>query len=257
MEKNEKHRISFFTRIKWAIFNLENYDIFAVENTKRAVGYLAKLILLFSLITSIGVTYKFANMDMLEINKTLQTVSSESIQYINTLPKPQLYAIFYIVSAGYLYIVYSITTAIDVLLLSLLGYITSRISKIILRYLPIINISVYSLTLSIILNTVYILVNSFTGFEIKYFQIMYNSIAYVYLITAILMIKNEMIKQEIELAKLAEEQQKIKEELERQQDEEREKQEQKKKEKDNKKENDENDKETDAPEGSSAITPLK
>ena len=249
-------KISFFMRIKWAIFNLENYDIFAVEHTKKAVGYFAKLLLIFALITAIGITYKFANIDLRTVPEIAESVSAESLQYIESLPKNELYIVFYIVAAIYLYFSYFIITMIDVLLLSILGYLTSRVSKINLKYIPIVNISVYSLTLSIVLSVIYILVNSITGFEIKYFQIMYNSIAYIYLVTAILMIKSEMIKQEIELAKLAEEQQKVKKELE--QKEKEDKQEENEKEdndKDEKKEEKNNKDET--PEGSSAIMEQK
>ena len=88
------------------------------------------------------------------------------------------------------------------------------------------------------------IINMLTGFEIQYFRVMYNAIAYIYVVTAILMIRAEMIKQQIELVKLAEEQKKVKEELEQRQKEEKEKEEQKKKEekpKDKKKEKKEED----------------
>jgi len=242
MEENNNQKISFFTRLKWAIFNLENYDFFAVEKTKYAIFYFAKLILIFSLITAIGVTYKFATTDLSKVEEIQEVVTQETIEYIQNMPKSELYAIFYMISVLYLFVIYFIATAVDALLLSILGILTSKIARISLRYLPIVNISIYALTLSIILNVVYILINAFTGFEIKYFQIMYNTIAYIYLVTAIFMIKSEMIKQEAELSKLAEEQQKIREQLEKDQEEERQKQEQKRKEREEKKKDKEKDK---------------
>ena len=236
MEENRPTKISFFDRFKTAIFNLEDYDFFAVENSKFSFAYFAKLILIFSLIISIGVTYKLANTDINAVPELREVLTDETVEYIGSIPKIELYIIFYIICAIYLYIIYFITAGIDVLLLSLLGLITSKIARAYLKYMPILRVSIYSLTLPITLNAIYILINSFTGFEIKYFQIMYNLIAYIYLITAIFMIKSEMIKQETELAKLAEEEQKIREEMKKKQEEEKQQDEQKRKEREKEKE---------------------
>ena len=118
--------------------------------------------------------------------------------------------------------------------------------------MPIVNIAIYALTLPILLNAIYITVNIFTKFEIQYFQIMYNAISYIYVVTAILMIKSEMIKQGQELSKLEEEQKKVKEDIEKEKEDKEEKDpeeqpEEQKKEKKKEKNNGE------TPEGSSAI----
>ena len=258
MEESNK-KIPFFTRIKWAIFNPEHYDMFAVEQTKVAFAYFIRVILIFALITAIGVTYKFATIDISEVPEMQEFVTEETVNYIQSMSKAELYTIFYCVSAVYLFVIYFTMVAMDVLLLSFLGYLTSRIARVMLKYTAIINISIYALTLPIILNAAYILVNSFTGFEIKYFQIMYNAVAYIYEVTAILMIKSEIIRQEAELAKIEEEQKKVREELEKQQEEEKQKEEQRRKEREEekkKKEKEKKEKEQEnAPEGSSAITP--
>ncbi len=259
MEENNLKKIPFFTRAKWAIFNLENYDFFAIEKAKVTFAYFIKIIIIFSLLTAIGITYKFATTDFSTIPELKGYLTTETIKYIEQVPKGQLYAIFYSISTIYLFAIYFVMIALDILMLSVLGFITSRIAKVLLRHSAIINISVYALTLPVLLKAIYILVNSFTGFEIKYFEIMYNAVAYIYLVTAILMIKSEMIKQEIELTKLEEEQQKVREELEREQEEERQKEEQKRKEKEEekkKKDNEEKHKKNkgDSPEGSMAIT---
>ena len=255
-EKNNK--ISFFKRVKWAIFNPENYEFFAVENTRFAFKYLTILLLIFSLLIAIGATYKFATTDLSNIQELKGYITEETIKSIESIPKMQLYAIFYGIAVLYLFAIYFVIILFDVLLLSLLGFITSRISRVFLKYSAIINISAYSLTLPIILNAIYFLIRCFTDFEIKYFQIMYNVIAFIYLATAILMIKSEMIKQATELAKLEEEQKKVREELERQEEEEKQKEEQRKKEKEEekkkKKEKEKEKKEKgDSPEGSMAI----
>ena len=268
MKQMENSKVSFPTRLKWAIFNPENYDILAIETQKKAFGYLIKLLLIFAFVISIALTIKLAvsyEDTLKNIDHTIQTIGNndtsvnpETINQIKELPKYEVCIAFFIISTIYLFAVYMISTTIDILLLSILGWFTSRILKVILKYTAIINISVYALTLPILLNAIYIIVNVFTHFEIQYFQIMYNAISYIYVVTAILMIKSEMIKQQQELTKLAEEQKKVKEELEKQkeeQEEPKEEQEKKRKEKDENEKKEKNNGET--PEGSSAIVEVR
>ena len=75
---------------------------------------------------------------------------------------------------------------------------------------------VHALTLPIILNILYIILNAFTGYTIKYFQIMYTAISYIYMVAAILIIKSDYIKRQMELDKLKSEQEKVRAELDRQ-----------------------------------------
>ena len=88
---------------------------------------------------------------------------------------------------------YFISILLDTLLLSILGIITSKILNMKMSFTQIFSISVHSLTLPIILNIIYFMVNIFTGFTIKYFQTMYITISYIYLITALLLLKSEYI----------------------------------------------------------------
>ena len=124
------------------------------------------------------------------------------------------YLMFFAIMCVYMFIIYFITIIIYALMLSLLGRLTSTLLKIPLKYSATFNMAVHSLTLPIILNLIYIIVNIFTGFTIKYFQIMYSTISYIYIVTAILMIKTDFIKRQIELNKILEEQQKIRQEYE-------------------------------------------
>lgn len=321
MENNGAKRIGFWKRLKMSIFNVENYDIFAVENFSKALGYFVKLMIVFSLLVAGSLTYRFSKMytstiDILkneipdfqyaqgnlkinseepiiienedtilptiiiddtenieeqekhkeeikktpsgclflkngvfinltnqeeliyynyeEVMKQLGTeefTKEQMLRYINTIDAFSLYGAFYLSSTIYLFSTYIIFTFSDVLLLSILGFFTARIAKMKLKYMPIINIAVYSITLSVLLNAIYMIINILTGFEIEYFRIMYNAIAYIYVVTAILMIRAEMIKQQIEFAKLIEEQKKVKEELEQKQ---REKEDEKEKQKEEK-----------------------
>jgi len=155
----------------------------------------------------------------------------------------------------YMYIIYFISTALDVFLLGAFGYFTAIILRMHIKLSAMCKIAVHSLTLPIILNAIYVLIKTFTGFEIKYFDIMYIAISYIYIITAILMIKSDFIKNEKELTRILQEQEKIRQELERQKQEEKEKQDkEEQKRKDKEKEEEDNEKELDdkEPQGDNA-----
>ena len=134
--------------------------------------------------------------------------------------------IFFLTILLYMFIMYVSTMLIDILLLAVLAYIVTRISGLRLKYSAIYNIASYSLTLPVILNIIYFVVNRLTGFTIQYFQIMYTAIASIYIITAILMIKSDVIKKQLELNKIIEEQARVKQELLRKEEERKEQEEQ-------------------------------
>lgn len=161
----------------------------------------------------------------------------------------KVYIIVIAISLVYLYIAYFIQILMDVLFLSLIGFILSRIIGIRFNYKSIFSMSIYALTLSILLYLIYIVVNLFTGFNIVYFDVAYDAIAYIYIITAMLMIKSDLIKQQIEVGQIIEEQRKIREEK---QEENQEKEEKKKQDKEKKEDKKENNKEEGTPEGSKA-----
>ena len=136
-----------------------------------------------------------------------------------------IYIAFFISMAIYLFIIYFSTALIDALLYSFLGYITGALSGMRLKYSANYNIAVHSLTLPIILNLIYMIVNLLTGYTIKYFDIMYMAITCIYIITSILMIKSDIIKKQMELSKIISEQEKVKQEMERKEQERKEEEE--------------------------------
>lgn len=158
------------------------------------------------------------------------------VDYVEGMNIVSIYASVYFAIFVYLYIIYFISIFMDVLLLSVLAFIISRISRIKLKYAPSFSIAVHAITLPVLLNLIYIVVNLLTGFQIKYFQLMYSTISYIYVIVAILMIKTDFINRQIELMKITEEQEKIKEEMRKKEEEEKQKkkEENKKPEEDNK-----------------------
>ena len=80
----------------------------------------------------------------------------------------------------------------DMLIVALFGWLAAKISGIALKFSQAVSLSSHSLTLSIILMTVYYVVRTYMGFEVKYFAIMYMLIAYIYMIAAIMIIKSDL-----------------------------------------------------------------
>lgn len=174
----------------------------------------------------------------------------EVLQYFSGTNLALIYIGVFIMVSIYMFILYFISIWLDIVLLGALGFFTALIMRLHLRFSAMCKIAIHSLTLPILLNAVVILLETFTTFKIQYFDIMYIAISYIYIITAILMIKSDIIKNQKELTKIIEEQEKVRQELERQKEEEeakkeeqkreKEKEEQRKKEKKEQKENDKN-----------------
>lgn len=93
-----------------------------------------------------------------------------------------------------LFLIYFISTLLDILALSVVGILVSRIIGISLKYSAIFGIATSSITLSVIINLFYIVLNMFTGFTIKYFQVMYSLVSYIYLIVSIILMRSNLIK---------------------------------------------------------------
>ena len=83
-----------------------------------------------------------------------------------------------------------ITLLEDIIIIGIFGWIASKIARVSLTIGKSMSLAIYSLTLSIVLSTIYSVVYSFTGFEIKYFEIMYMIIAYIYIVAAIMIMKD-------------------------------------------------------------------
>lgn len=221
----EDTKTPFFKRIKKAIVDFENYSNFAVEKLSIGIKYFAKLMLIFAFLISIAFSYKFStiinNEEQLQImynqladNGLDLKVIDEAINYVKSNNNFEFYLMLALSITIYTFFIYFSLGIADILLISILGIIISRITRIKLKYKPIFIMSIYALTLPIILNCIYIIVNTLTGFTIDYFGIVYNVIAYIYIITAILIIKTDFIEQQRELIKIVQEQERIKKEQE-------------------------------------------
>ncbi len=181
------------------------------------------------------------------------------IDYMNSTKVISLYVSVFITILIYSFMMYLLTTLTNAVFLSVFGYIATYFARIKMRFIAIFNMAVYALTLSTILDILYIAVNIFIDFNIEYFQVMYVSVAAIYLVAAIFILKSEFMKKQAELMKIAEAQEIVKKELEQKEQEDKENAEKREREKEDKKEekekNGKKDKDNnmgEAPEGSNA-----
>ncbi len=185
------------------------------ENLK---GYYSGIIILKDkIIVKVSSSEILTTISLADISNKFNLVKLDKQDLVNFLSENNayyLYITFYIIMFIYLFIIYLSTVLLDALLYSIFGYITGLISNLRIRYKNVYNIAIYSLTLPIILNLIYMIANILTGYTIKYFSILYATITCIYIVAAILIIRSEIIKKQIELSKILEEQEKVKQELE-------------------------------------------
>lgn len=170
--------------------------------------------------------------EIVEVNYTdlLQGTNINDISKDGLLKyyKDNLFNIY--VSLGFsgfvtMFMVYIVSILSDCIILALLAYLLARVLRIKIKLISAFSISIHALTLPLVLNMIYVIFNAFTGYTIKYFQVMYMAISFIYVITAIFMIKSDLIKRQMDLQKIENEQQKIREELQEKEQERKDKEE--------------------------------
>lgn len=307
IENNNNIKNSFFRKLWYSIVKIEKYPQMASEGVSKALSYLAKIVIILSLVLCLGMMYQTYNMvkqgvDFLEnkfvdfsykdgildiqndepiiieesnsvlgktvidtkqedeqkINEYVTSIGENNggiiilkdraiiknqsvtgtiiynykdsfnqmglteftkqdvINYANSSQIYTLYLAIFIMIFVYAFIMYLITTLWNIVMISIFGYITTWLARIKMRYAAVFNMSVYAITLSVLLNAIYIAINIFTQFYITYFQVMYVCVAVIYLVAAIFIIKSEFIKKQIELMKIIEVQKNVKHEIEEQ-----------------------------------------
>ena len=162
------------------------------------------------------------------------------IDYFTGSTLVTIYCGLFIITYISLFVAYSVSAILDVIALSILGYITALVLRMRLRFVAMVKIAIYSITLPMVLNLLYVIEQTLLGYDVKYFSVMYITIAYIYIITAILMIKSDLIKRGEELTKIFEEEKKVREQLEREKQKEKDTDKEEEKE-ETKKEKEEND----------------
>lgn len=202
---------------------IDNY-VTDIKETEESLVFLKDRILYKAGILAEPIEYSYQ--DLTEGMSSEIITKQDILEFVNPQNLVVIYATMFGIMLIYLFILYFASTLVDVFILSFLGFFTSKLAGLKIRYSALFNMGVYAITLPIILNILYVILNSLTGFKIEYFQVMYTTISYIYIVTAILLIKSDLIKKQYELMKIQEEQEKIREELRRKEEEEKLKQEQ-------------------------------
>lgn len=225
----------------------------SLQKSVNGIVFLQDKILVKTSVTNGIIEYYYKN--IAESYQIGNFNKQELLQYFSGTNLSLIYIGIFIMIYIYMFLVYITSIWLDIVLLALFGSITALMMKMRIQFGAMCKIAIHSLTLPILLNSVAILLQTFTGFTIKYFQIMYIGIAYIYIITAILMIKSDIIKNQQELAKIIAEQEKVKQELDRKKEEEetkKQEQERKKEQEKQKKEEKKEDNVGDEPQGENA-----
>lgn len=190
----------------------------------------------------------FGELGITEFNKT------DLVNYLSGSGMAKLYLNLFLVLFIYAFAMYLINTLFYVILISTIGYLATMILRLKIRYVAIFNMGIYAITLSTILNILYIGLNAFYPYKIGYFEVMYVLIASIYMIAAIFILKMEFDKKQGQVQKIVEVEKEVKEEMKNNE----EKQEEKNKDTENKKTNKKKEKENEntedgeEPEGSNA-----
>ncbi len=234
--------------------NKVNEYITSIEQSGDGIVVLKDRVILKNISVTGTINYNYK--DVLNQMQIQEFTKQDVINYANSTQIVNIYISVFITMFVYAFIMYFITTITNAILLSIFGYLTTWIAKIRMRYVAVFNMTIYALTLSIILNILYVAINIFINFNIEYFQVMYVAVAAIYLVAAIFILKGEFIKKQQELMKIAEVEAIVKQQLERekedkQEDEKREKEKKERKKKD-KEQDGEQDKSKQEPEGSNA-----
>lgn len=185
---------------------------------------------------AIAGTINYQYKELLQQMGITEFTKQNVIDYANSSQIITLYISVFITIFAYSFIMYLLTTLSNAVFLSVFGFLTTWIARIKMRFLAVFNMSIYALTLSIFLNILYIAVNIFTDFNMEYFQVMYVSVAAIYLVAAIFILKTEFVKQQIELMKILEAQEMVRKEMEEKEQEEKQEQEKKERQEKDKKE---------------------
>lgn len=219
INQNEKLETNIFENLFGSITidtsNLEDNQIEEykkeLENKSNGIILLKDEILIKNeMLTSIK-NVKYTS--LLEIVENVVLNKDDVLNYFLT-NQMNMYVMTFLMLFFYTFVVYLFSVFLDAVILAILGYIVARIIKMNIRFEATLKMGIHALTLPIVLNIIYVLINGLTGFVVKYFQIMYTAISYIYIITAIFMIKSDYIKRKIELQKIQSQQAKIKMEIE-------------------------------------------
>lgn len=208
-------KLNFFKKIWYAVTKFEKYPEMAALGVRKAIWYFTELMLIFVILYTATYIYyinhiaEFEEEDLTLSEKvvTILLGENEDEQILEAAEVLKTYPSSTMISALFIsfFISYYIATLMDVITLSIFGLFTCIIARIKMKYKAVFNMSIYALTLSILLRILYGVITMLTGFQMKYFNVMYIAVAYISLAAAIFLIKSDVIKQHLQLMKIIEE----------------------------------------------------
>lgn len=145
--------------------------------------------------TRISMTYSELMQNLFR-NDELELTKSDLIRYLSGNGRTSILIVNFISLFIAYFIIYVSSGVIYALVLGLIGFISAKITKLKLTFAQLFNMSVYAFTLSNVLNMIYFIVNYFWGISTKYFDIAYITIAYIYLIAVLSLIKLDTTKKQ-------------------------------------------------------------
>jgi len=205
----------------------------------------------------LDINQKMTYQELLKSREQNTITKQEVFEYLNSNKMVGIYLFVFAITILNIFVTHVFAIFVyGISILTLLGLLISSIFRVGLKIKAVFNMAFYAMTLSILLYMIYMGINILMGFELKYFNLAYNGISYIYITTAILMIKSDLIKQQMELMKIIEVQGQVRKELEEKKEEENKKEQEKDKKgntKDNKEKKEVKKKDPkSAPEGSKA-----
>lgn len=126
----------------------------------------------------------------------VEITKSNLLEYLNGNGRASIFVVNFFAYFIAYFIIYLSSGIIYALVLALIGFTSAKLTKIKLTFGNIFAMAVYAFTLSNILNMIYFVVNYFAGITIKYFDVAYIAIAYVYLVAVLFLIKTDTLKKQ-------------------------------------------------------------
>ena len=184
--------------------------------------------------------------ELLKNTDNLQISNKQEL--INYIKSPNIILNVFSIYLISFFIAYMFNALIYIVFISIFAYLATIILKLKIRYVAVFNMVVYAITLPTLLEMIYFIVNIFYSYSIPYFDLMYVTVATIYVMAAIFILKGELNKKQGEVQKIVEVEKEIKEEKKNKEEEKKEEGKKENKETKNKKEKDEGEE----PEGSNA-----
>ena len=142
------------------------------------------------------IQYSDYNIENMSKEEILDTINSPIITFYSAI------AVFIVE-----FIQYFIYILLNAIVLAVMGQLLAIILRMKIKFSETYKMGIYALTLPTLLELIYIIVTSTSGFVIQYFSLMYTTISYIYICVAIIIIKTDFINMQKELMRIQMEEQ--------------------------------------------------